>query len=205
MLLIIRLSIIHYLSTNSQLDHPSFSSSHALDLLRMLQNPVLLTMPFLSPLLAPAIISLSSSSVMSSPRSWATRFNSSKLMAPSLSRSKSSKALSSSYQESFSLILVIIMSKNSWKSILPLPSLSKLPIKFLNSSFEGSKPRARRATFSSLASIVPEPEVSKRSKASLISCFCCSESSYLQGFFFFLTSLSAPFPSSFLSLSALEA
>lgn len=137
------------------------------------------TEPILSPLLAPAIISLSSSSVMSSPSSVATCFSSSKLMEPSLLRSKSSKALSSSYCESFSLILVIMMSRNSWKSMRPELSLSKFPIKFLSSSLDGSKPRARRATFNSLASIVPEPEVSKRSNASLISFFCVSDNSYL--------------------------
>ena len=46
--------------------------------------------------------------------------------------------------------------------------------------FFGSKPSARIATFSSLASIVPEPSVSKRSNASRISCFCSSVSSNCQ-------------------------
>ena len=76
---------------------------HAFDLLRMLKNPVLFTNPYLSPLLAPAIISLSSSSVISSPRSSATLFSSLKLICPSLSRSNKSNAFSSSYAESFSL------------------------------------------------------------------------------------------------------
>ena len=47
--------------------------------------------------------------------------------------------------------------------------------------FLGSKPSARIATFSSFASIVPEPSVSKRSNASRISCFCSSVSSNCHG------------------------
>ena len=69
----------------------------------MLKKPVLLTVPYLSPLFAPAIISLSSSSVMSSPKSAATFFSSWKLICPSLSKSNKSKAFSSSVAESFSL------------------------------------------------------------------------------------------------------
>ena len=56
-------------------------------------------------------------------------------------------------------------------------TLSISDIIFLISSFFGSNPRARIATFSSLASMVPDPSVSKRSKASLISCFCSSVNS----------------------------
>ena len=52
-------------------------------------------------------------------------------------------------------IFAVIISKNSWKSMLPDPSLSMSLIIFLISSFLGSKPRARIATFSSLASMVP--------------------------------------------------
>lgn len=53
-------------------------------------------------------------------------------------------------------ILDVIMSRNSLKSMVPEPSLSTSAIIFLISSFLGSKPRARIATLSSLASIVPE-------------------------------------------------
>jgi len=56
-------------------------------------------------------------------------------------------------------------------------TLSMSEIIFLISSFLGSKPSARMATLSSLASMVPEPSVSNRSKASRISCFCSSVSS----------------------------
>mmetsp|Transcript_4077 Transcript_4077/g.5378 ORF Transcript_4077/g.5378 Transcript_4077/m.5378 type:complete len:97 (+) Transcript_4077:582-872(+) len=56
-------------------------------------------------------------------------------------------------------------------------TLSISEIIFLISSFLGSKPRALIATFNSFASIVPDPSVSKRSKASRISCFCSSVSS----------------------------
>ena len=101
----------------------------------------------------------------------ATAFKSSNDICPSLSVSKRPKAFSNPYGVSLSLIFVIIISKNSWKSILPDPSLSKLPIRDLISSFEGSKPRARNATLSSLDSIVPEPLVSNKSKAYLISFF----------------------------------
>lgn len=52
-------------------------------------------------------------------------------------------------------IFAVIISKNSWKSMVPLPSLSMSLIIFLISSFFGSKPRARIATFNSFASIVP--------------------------------------------------
>ena len=88
-------------------------------------------------------------------------------------------------------ILVIIISRNSWKSILPVPSLSKFPIRFFISSFVGSNPNALNATLSSFASIVPDPLVSKRSNASLISCFYDSDNSYLYGFFFFLAYLAS--------------
>ena len=47
------------------------------------------------------------------------------------------------------------MPRNSWKSIVPVPSLSMSAIIFLISSFLGSKPSARMATFSSFASIDP--------------------------------------------------
>ena len=58
----------------------------------------------------------------------------------------------------------------------------------------GSNPRALRATLSSFDSIVPDPLVSNKSNASLISYFCCSDSSCLYGFFFFLTYFSGSAP-----------
>lgn len=47
---------------------------------------------------------------------------------------------------------------------------------FLISSFLGSNPSARRATFSSLASMLPDPSVSNRSKALERECVCSYES-----------------------------
>jgi len=79
----------------------------------------------------------------------------------------------------FFTILTVIRSRKSWNSTVPVPSLSTSAIILLTSSFLGSKPRALMATFNSLASILPEPSVSKRSKASLISCLCSSVSSFL--------------------------
>ena len=52
--------------------------------------------------------------------------------------------------------------------------MSTSAIIFLISSRLGSKPRARMATFNSFWSMLPEPSVSKRSNASLISCFYSS-------------------------------
>jgi len=104
----------------------------------------------------------------------ATRFRFRNEIFPVSSSSKSRNAFRISSRESFSLIFAVIISRNSEKSIVPEPSLSMSEIIFLISSFLGSKPRARMATLSSLASIVPLPSVSKRSKASRISCFCSS-------------------------------
>merc|ERR1719230_188975 len=70
------------------------------------------------------------------------------------------------------------MLRNSSYSMVPLPSSSTSEIIFWISSFLGSKPSARIATLSSLESIEPLPSVSKRSNASLISCFCSSVSSF---------------------------
>ena len=123
---------------------------------------------------ASSIISWSSSSVMFSPSSFATRFRFRNEILPVSSSSKSRKAFRISSRLSFSLIFAVIISRNSEKSIVPDPSLSMSEIIFLISSFFGSKPSARIATFSSLASMVPEPSVSKRSNASRISCFCSS-------------------------------
>ena len=69
--------------------------------------------------------------------------------------SNNENALSNSYYESFSLIFVIIISRNSWKSMRYDPSLSKLPTNVFISSLDGSKPKALKATFNSLGSIVP--------------------------------------------------
>lgn len=83
-----------------------------------------------------------------------------------------------SYVLSFWLILTIMIYKNYWKSIfvssnfvlyLPVP---KSRIKLLIYSLLGSKPNALRTTFKFLAYIVPEPEISKKSNAFLISFFC---------------------------------
>ena len=165
--------------------------AQVLDLFRILKKPLCVTLPSLSPLLPPAIISLSSSSVMSSPSSVATAFKSSNEIWPSPSVSNRAKAFSNPYGVSLSLILVIMISKNSWKSILPDPSLSKSPINFLISSLLGSNPRALKATLSSFDSIVPDPLVSTRSKAYLISFFWLSLNS-LFGFFFFFSSFFSP-------------
>ena len=63
------------------------------------------------------------------------------------------------------LALAVCTCKNSSKSMVPLPSLSMSAIIFLISSFFGSKPSARIATFSSLASIVPGRERSREREA----------------------------------------
>eukprot|EP01033_Poteriospumella_lacustris_P010503 gene10503-gene11359 len=155
---------------------------------------------------ASSIISCSSSSVMFSPSSLATRFRFRNEILPVSSSSKSRNAFKISSRESRSLIFAVIISKNSEKSMVPEPSLSMSEIIFLISSFFGSKPRALIATFNSLASMVPtnnreiqqevqndecseefeqrqrvdsvpDPSVSNRSKASRISCFCSSVSS----------------------------
>mmetsp|Transcript_28310 Transcript_28310/g.72513 ORF Transcript_28310/g.72513 Transcript_28310/m.72513 type:complete len:291 (+) Transcript_28310:217-1089(+) len=131
---------------------------------------------------ASSIISCNSSSVIFSPSSLATRFRFLKEILPVSSSSKRRNALRISSLLSFSLILAVIICRNSSKSIVPEPSLSMSAIIFLISSFLGSKPSARIATFSSLASIEPLPSVSKRSNASRISCFCSSVSSALPPF-----------------------
>lgn len=64
---------------------------------------------------------------------------------------------------------------------------------FFISSFFGSKPKALKATFNSLTSIVPEPSTSNKSNASLISFFYLSVNSYLNA------SLFLPFFAPFLS------
>ena len=61
--------------------------------------------------------------------------------------------------------------------VMMIVTLSISLIIFLISSFLGSNPSALMATLSSLASIVPDPSVSNRSKASRISCFCSSVNS----------------------------
>merc|ERR1719487_1930508 len=97
---------------------------------------------------------------------------------PVSSSSNNLKALRiSSFGSRFKILCVIIF-RNSSYPMVPLPSSSTSEIIFWISSFLGSKPSARIATFSSLASISPEPSVSNRSKASLISCFCSSVSSF---------------------------
>ena len=105
---------------------------------------------------ASSIISCSSSSVMFSPSSFATRFKLRNEIFPVSSSSNNRKAFRISSLESFSLILAVIISRNSEKSMVPDPSLSMSEIIFLISSFFGSKPRARIATFNSFASMVPE-------------------------------------------------
>ena len=116
-------------------------------------------------------------------------------ITPSASVSKSAKAFSKPYGVSLSLILVIIISRNSWKSIRPDPSLSKSPINFFISSLLGSKPRALRATLSSFDSIMPEPLVSKRSNAYFISFFWPSFNSLFWPFFLALSSYLGSFSS----------
>mmetsp|Transcript_44415 Transcript_44415/g.115439 ORF Transcript_44415/g.115439 Transcript_44415/m.115439 type:complete len:215 (-) Transcript_44415:17-661(-) len=132
---------------------------------------------------ASCIISRSSSSVMFSPNSLATFFNDSSVITPS-SSSNRWKAFMISSRESFSPIFAVMISKKSLKSMIPLSSLSISDIIFLISSFFGSNPSARSATFSSFASIVPLPSVSKRSKASRSSCLCSSVSSIFPPPFF---------------------
>mmetsp|Transcript_8537 Transcript_8537/g.24533 ORF Transcript_8537/g.24533 Transcript_8537/m.24533 type:complete len:209 (-) Transcript_8537:15-641(-) len=127
---------------------------------------------------ASSIISCSSSSVMRSPSSLATRFRFLKLILPVSSSSKRRKAFKISSLGSRFRILCVIILRNSSYPMVPLPSSSTSEIIFWISSFFGSKPSARIATFSSLESISPDPSVSKRSKASLISCFCSSVNSF---------------------------
>merc|ERR1719181_941303 len=127
---------------------------------------------------ASSIISWSSSSVMRSPSSFATRFRFLNEIFPVSSSSNKRNALRISSLGSRLRILCVIIFRNSSYSIVPLPSSSTSDIIFWISSFLGSNPSARMATLSSLESIDPEPSVSKRSKASLISCFCSSVSSF---------------------------
>lgn len=128
---------------------------------------------------ASSIISYNSSSVIVSPNSLATRLRFLKEILPELSSSNSLKALRISSLGSLSAILTVITSKKSQNSITPLPSLSMSAIILFTSSFLGSNPNARIATFNSLASICPRPSVSNKSNASFISCFYSSVSSYL--------------------------
>mmetsp|Transcript_24787 Transcript_24787/g.62918 ORF Transcript_24787/g.62918 Transcript_24787/m.62918 type:complete len:215 (-) Transcript_24787:56-700(-) len=120
------------------------------------------------------IISCSSSSVMFSPSSRATRLRLRKEILPVSSSSKSLKTRRISSGESRSPILPVIISTNSSKSIVPEPSRSMSAIILRTFSFFESNPSARSATCSSLVSMVPEPSVSKRSKASRSSCICHS-------------------------------
>merc|ERR1740138_546881 len=92
---------------------------------------------------ASSIISWSSSSVMRSPSSFATRFKFLKDILPVSSSSKRRKALRiSSFGSRFRILWVIIF-KNSSYSMVPLPSSSTSEIIFWISSFLGSKPKAR--------------------------------------------------------------
>merc|ERR1719291_965876 len=127
---------------------------------------------------ASSIISCSSSSVIRSPSSFATRLRFLNEIFPVSSSSNSLNALRISSLGSRFRILCVIIFKNSSYPIVPLPSSSTSEIIFWISSFFGSNPSARIATFSSFESMEPLPSVSKRSKASLISCFCSSVSSF---------------------------
>ena len=144
----------------------------------------MLTEPSLFFLFASKIISLSSSSVMFSPSSFAMYYRSSNVML-SFSCENKINAFSSSFSPSRSDIFVVIMSRKSLKSIFIWPSLSLSPsrcyaglfnslIRRLISALAGSKPRALSATFRSCKSIMPLPFVSNKSNASLISAFYSS-------------------------------
>lgn len=133
---------------------------------------------------ASSIISCSSSSVKFSPNSFATRFRFLNEIVPVSSSSNRRKALRISSFVSFSAIFTVISDRKSANVSFPLPSLSMSAIIFLISSFLGSNPRARIATFNSLMSMTPVPEVSNRSKASLMSFFCSSVNSNLGPDFF---------------------
>lgn len=126
---------------------------------------------------ASSIISCNSSSVKFSPSSLATRFKFLKEIVPVSSSSNNRKALRISSLVSFSAIFTVINVRKSANDNFPLPSLSMSAIIFLISSFFGSKPSALIATFNSLISITPVPDVSNKSKASLISFLCSSVSS----------------------------
>ena len=146
---------------------------------------------------ASSIISCNYSSAIVSPNYLETLFKFFNEIFPVLSSSKSLNALRISSLGSLSLIFVVISSIKSANSITPFPSLSTSAMSFLTSYFFGSKPRALMATLSSFESMYPENEknylptdsVSKRSKASLIYCFCSSVSSFLA----FLVGLSGAF------------
>ena len=75
------------------------------------------------------------------------------------------------------MMIMMIMMMMLLLLLLMIVTLSISLIIFLISSFLGSNPSALMATLSSLASIVPDPSVSNRSKASRISCFCSSVNS----------------------------
>jgi len=87
----------------------------------------------------------SSSSVMLSPSSLATRLRFLNEILPVSSSSNRRKALRISSLLSRSPILVVIMPRKSSKSMVPEPSLSMSAIIFFTSSFLGSKPSALRA------------------------------------------------------------
>mmetsp|Transcript_25982 Transcript_25982/g.86599 ORF Transcript_25982/g.86599 Transcript_25982/m.86599 type:complete len:258 (+) Transcript_25982:131-904(+) len=138
------------------------------------------------------IISRSSSSVMFSPSSRATRFRLWNVILPVSSSSNSLKTRLSSSGESRSPILPVIISTNSLKSMVPEPSRSMSAIIFRTLSFFESKPSARSATCSSLVSIMPEPSVSNKSKASRSSCICHSGSAFCFSSFSSLAIMARP-------------
>lgn len=96
-----------------------------------------------------SIIAYNSSSERFSPSSLATLLRFLKLILPVLSSSNSLKALRISSTGSLSLIFDVIISKKSWYSIYPEPSLSYSFIRFRTSCFLTSNPSALIATLSS--------------------------------------------------------
>mmetsp|Transcript_62754 Transcript_62754/g.198725 ORF Transcript_62754/g.198725 Transcript_62754/m.198725 type:complete len:313 (+) Transcript_62754:347-1285(+) len=97
-----------------------------------------------------SIMAASSSSSTVSPSSRATLRRLRRLIFPVPSSSKSWKAFSSSSEGSRSLILSVMISRNSGNSMVPVSSRSYSDMIFLTSSFFTAKPSARIATLSSL-------------------------------------------------------
>lgn len=121
------------------------------------------------PLLAArSSISPNSSQVIVSPNSLATLARFLRLIEWVLSSSKRSKILPIPSLDSLSPSLEVIASRKSSNSI-SLPQFSRSAIIWQIVGFLASNPKDYIAAFSSRGSIFPEPSVSNRLKASLIS------------------------------------
>lgn len=148
--------------------------SQILLLFKMRKNSVWSTTP-LPVVSASRIISYSSSSVIVSPNSMATRFKFANEMFCVPSSTNKRNAFKISSFVSFSDILCVINCKKLSYDNLPTPCAPTDASIAWISSLVGSKPSARIATFRSLLSIRPTPSESNSSNASLMSAFWASD------------------------------